>query len=156
MILEICLCNILFLLVISFASSAWKGSAMTWSVPLHPWWCLKLSLQHSQAHLRLFGKYIPESKELILKCIKWENDTFEIMSITSLRAWSQFVHLKVKLLSCDFGKVNHSTSFVTNTLADISFSQCSTLVTLQLFHMVVLWRRANCSLRKDAAPLIGH
>lgn len=79
-----------------------------------------LSLQNNQGHLTLFGKCLSESKELILKCIKLQYVTSEIMSLKCLREWSQFVHLKVKLLSsCDFCRVNHSTSFVTHTLADI-------------------------------------
>lgn len=101
--LQFCLCNILFLLVISLPSSTWKGLSIDmWSINLYPWGCPKLGWQNNQGHLRLFGKCLPESKELILKCIMLEYDTSEIMSFKRLRELSQFVHLKVKLLSLGF------------------------------------------------------
>lgn len=73
------------------------------------------------------------------------------------RKWNQFAHLKVKSLSpCSF--LTESFNFFYYTYFgwynNIPFSQCSTLVSLPLFHIVAFLRWANCSLGKDAFPFI--
>lgn len=111
--------------------------------------------RYNQGHLRLFEKYPQESKELTLKYIKLKYDPSKIMSDRCSENGTNLLILKKNCCHHVVFWLNHSTSFITHTLADIKiFSWCSTLVTLPLFHVVAFLRWANSSLRKDAFPFI--